>query len=213
MKIALINGSPKVKESASATLLNDFSDLLPKDVKIYELKMFRPFLKEEEIKNLEMCPIWVFAFPLYVDGVPSHVLSCLYQLEQARIGHPGIKVYPIINCGFYEGCQTRHAMETLEIWCQKAGLSWGMGVGFGGGGALRGLKKIPLGKGPKKSLGKALEVLVNAIGKAHPAENIYTSISFPRFLYKGMAELHWKRRLKANGGKVKDLNKQIRTQG
>ena len=38
---------------------------------------------QEDIDRLLEAEAWVFAFPLYIDCLPSHLLSCLEQLEKA----------------------------------------------------------------------------------------------------------------------------------
>ena len=207
MNIALINGSPKTKASASGALLEDLKQLLPNEHHIKLLHLNKPALTIEDITTLQDCSAWVFAFPLYVDAIPSHLLSCLCQLEQADFNRNDIHVYSFVNCGFYEGKQTKYAMGVIETWCRKTGLKWGMGVGFGGGGALVSMKNAPLEKGPKRTLGKSLTLFVEAILRQDQKDNIYTSIAFPRFLYKIIIESIWKKAIKKNGGKVKDLKK------
>ena len=207
MKIALINGSPKRKGSSSSALLEDLKKLLPDEHQIKQFHFNKPLLTEDEITELQDCSAWVFAFPLYVDSIPSHLLSCLCQLEQADFNRNGIHIYTFVNCGFYEGKQNTYALSIMENWCYKAGLNWGMGIGFGGGGALSSMKNAPLEKGPKRNLGISLTVFVEAISRQDQKDNIITSIAFPRFLYKLIIELEWRKSIKANGGKVKDLKK------
>jgi multimeric flavodoxin WrbA len=64
-----------------------------------------PFLRRELPKTDAL----VFAMPVYVDAVPSHVLELLQFIEAfARENSLGFKVHAICNCGFYEGahCET-----------------------------------------------------------------------------------------------------------
>lgn len=149
----------------------------------------------------------MFAFPLYVDAIPSHLLSRLCEMERLGINNKNIHVYAIVNCGFFEGKQNCNALAILKNWCDKVGLVWGTGIGFGGGGALEYMNGVPLGKGPKGTLAKAYTGLKNVILSQTSKEDIYTSIGFPRFLYKVGAESGWKQMIKANGGKKKDINK------
>jgi hypothetical protein len=82
-------------------------------------------------------------------------------------------------------------------------------MGFGGGGALASMEGLPVGRGPKATLGKAFKELTSVILSQSSIENIYTSIGFPRSLYKVAAERCWKKMIKANGGKKKDLKKRL----
>lgn len=208
MKIALINGSPRIKESASGCILQELKSFLEKgNNAIYEISFKKSKLSTEEIEQLTECDAFVFAFPLYVDGVPSHLLSCLVQLETILKSNKKkeIVVYSLVNCGFYEGKQNTLALEIIENWCAKTGLKWGQGVGIGAGGMLLAVKNVPLGHGPKKNLEKAFKQLSSNILKCASEENIYITANFPRFLYKLSAEMGWRQAIKANGLTRKDL--------
>lgn len=208
MKIALINGSPKMKDSASNCILHELKAFLEKNSNIITEYYFRkPQLSKKEMEELIEYDILVFAFPLYVDGIPSHLLNCLIQLEGyfANIKEKEIMVYSLVNCGFYEGHHNELAIEMMENWCAKAGLRWGQGIGIGAGGMLPTLNNIPIGHGPKKNLEKVLKQLADNIVKCASEENIFTTANFPRVLYKLAAEMGWRRSIKANGLKRKDL--------
>ncbi len=209
MNIALINASPKKAESASEALLHDLKALLNDGNTLMDFTFNKPSVTEEEIKGLRGCRAWIFSFPLYVDGIPSHLISCLRQLEQARIGSEDTHVYGIVNSGFYEGRQNRNALAILKNWCGKAGFVWGMGAGLGGGGALAFMKAVPLGKGPKSTLESAYLKLADAVNAHASADDIYTSVAFPRALYKIAAEMGWSQLIKANGGKKRDLDRRL----
>ena len=152
MKIALINGSPKKKGSASQTLLKELSVYLPEDTKSSNYQLIHPEVSKETAEALVDFDVLVFAFPLYVDGVPSHLLACLQQLEKAGLKRE-TRVYCIVNSGFYEGEQNEYAVQVVRNWCARVGLIWGMGIGYGGGGALTHLQGCPPGNGPGESGG------------------------------------------------------------
>ena len=205
MRIALIIGSPKVNNSASSILLEDIKRYVGENAEVTRLGFHSPTISQEVIEELEKTDIWVFACPLYVDGIPGHLLSCLVQLEEVRIHNPQIHVYGIVNCGFYEGIQVEYALKILQNWCLKTGFIWSGGIGVGGGGRLPMMSQKESGYGPKAPIDKALVELSNAILKKQVQDNIYVSIAFPRFLYKMVANIGWRQMIKANGGKVKDL--------
>jgi len=209
VNIALINGSPKKKDSNSDALLHDLKSLFPAEHHIKEFLLNKPTLTEAELKELQSCSTWVFAQPLYIDGLPSHLLSCLCQMEREISTDEVIRVYAIVNGGLYEGKQSQHALAIMESWCRRTGLQWGMGIGLGGGGGMKQMKGIPLGKGPKRALGKAYKVFAETILSQGVGENLYVSIALPRVLYKFLAERNWRKRFKENGGRARDLNRQI----
>ncbi|MBP3912197.1 MAG: hypothetical protein J6D39_12025 [Niameybacter sp.] len=209
MKIAVINGSPKKSDSASATLLKDLKTCFPKEISFIDYDLRVSTISPDIIEEFNQFDALVFAFPLYVDGVPSHLLSCLCEIEAYGIENKAIHVYAIANCGFYEGKQNINALHIMQNWCEKVGLIWGQGIGVGGGGALSGLGQVPLGRGPKKNLGTAFNQLAAHIMAGTSADNIYLSINFPRFLYKWAGQMGWRQLIKANKLKVKDLGRRL----
>lgn len=207
MRIALINGSPKVKDSSSGSLLEDLKKFLTEKSEVTEIAMHLPNVSEETIKELNNADAWVFAYPLYVDCIPAHLLSCLVQLEETGCYNRDKYIYGIVNCGFYEGIQTAPAMDVLRNWCVKIGFHWGGGIGVGGGGGLAMMSGPEPDKGPKAPINKGLGELAEKILKCGTQENHYVSVAFPRFLYKLGAQMGWRQLIRANGGKVKDLGR------
>lgn len=207
MKISLINGSPKVKYSSSECVLQALKSLLPKEHEVMEYHFRMSNLSEFNLEQIRESDILVFAFPLYVDGIPSHLINCLYQIERFFKTKPlrEITVYAIVNCGFYEGKQNVIALEMIKNWCEKTKLNWGQGIGIGGGGMLPMLAGLPDGKGPKKNLSKALKTIANSIAIGVTEDDIFISPNFPRFAYKLAAEMGWRKQIKENGLRGKDL--------
>jgi multimeric flavodoxin WrbA len=207
MKIAFINGSPKAKNSASGYLLQTLKTLLHDENEILEYHFRTSELCDSDLAQIAECNTFVFAFPLYIDGIPSHLLSCLNQLETffQKQSKKEISVYCLVNSGFYEGHQNAIALEMMKNWCEKAKLNWRQGAGIGGGGMLPFMTGVPEGKGPKKNASKALETIAHSIVADATAENIFISPNFPRFAYKLSAEMGWRQQARANGLRRKDL--------
>ena len=207
MKIALINGSPKVKNSSSGCVLQELKALLYDEHQVFEYHFRSGDLSGSHLEQIGESDVLVFAFPLYVDGIPSHLINCLYQIENFLKTKPlrKITVYAIANCGFYEGNQNILALEMMKNWCEKSRLNWGQGFGIGGGGMLPMLSEVPDGKGPKKNFSKALKVVGKNISTGASEENIFISPNIPRFAYKFAAEMGWRKQIKKNGLRVKDL--------
>ena len=209
MKIVLINGSPKVKGSTSEALTGALKDRLSSKADIIEIGFHAPILPPRAIEQMCDADAWVFLYPLYVDGIPGHLLSCLVQLEQAHLVNTDLRIYGIVNCGFYEGVQAEYAIEVLQNWCAKSRFTWGAGVGIGGGGASVQITGSKPGQGPRAPIDHALEDLAEKILRRQADEKSYANIGFPRFVYKLGAQLGWRIEIKANGGKVKDLSKRL----
>jgi multimeric flavodoxin WrbA len=212
MKIALINGSPKPKESASSSIIEDLKSLISKSkIEIYSCELHKAQINEIQKEELYSCDALVFIFPLYVDGIPSHLLNDLTSLQQYfnLKTTKQIRVYTVVNCGFYEGRQNEIAIETIKNWTYKAGLLWGQGLGIGGGGMLAATKNVPLGQGPKKNLGKAFNELVPNIINGASSNSIYITPNIPRALYMAGGNMGWRSQIKSNGLKAKDLFHQL----
>ncbi|MDE6054609.1 MAG: NAD(P)H-dependent oxidoreductase [Lachnospiraceae bacterium] len=207
MRIALINGSPKVTNSASGVLLTDIKRFLITSSKteIKEIGLHNTNVSKEILEILKNTDVWIFACPLYADGIPAHLLSCLVQLEETDWQDRQVQIYGIVNCGFYEGIQAEFALNILQNWCTKTGFTWGGGIGVGGGGALQQMPAMENGHGPKAPIEKALGSMADKIIQHKTQENNYVTLSFPRFLYKMAAQMGWRQLIRANGGKIRDL--------
>lgn len=208
MKIALINGSPKSNDSSSGYILHELKVFLENDRNMISEYYFRNTkLSKKGMEQLSECDVLVFAFPLYFDAIPSHLLNCLIQLEifLSTVKEKDILVYTLVNCGLYEGCRNALAIEIMENWCAKTGLKWGQGIGIGSGAMLPAIKDIRIGHGPKRNLGKALKKLSSNILKCTSEENIYITTNLPRVVYKLTAEMGWRQIIEENGLRRRDL--------
>ena len=132
MKTVFIDCSPKRKLSASGFVASMTSVFVPGTKK--KMKLRTKADHEAILTELEDADAVVFSMPLYVDGVPSHVLSFLKEMEQwYRGGNHAISVYVIANNGFIEGRQNEPLMQIMENFCIRSGLKWCGGLGIGGG--------------------------------------------------------------------------------
>lgn len=87
----------------------------------------------------------VFSIPLYVDNVPSHILSFLQQME-ALCHEQGLnlKIYVIANNGFIEGEQNEPLFHVMGNFCIKSNIQWCGGLGIGGGVMFNALRIVCL---------------------------------------------------------------------
>lgn len=210
MKIGMINGSPKFKESCSGQMLVELASLITEEKEAITINVNSKKVEPDLLEEVYNCDALVLSFPLYVDGIPSHFLRFMEDLlHYIKLSDKkDIYIYAIVNCGFFEGKQAKLAIQMVENWCVKVDLQWGMGVGVGGGGIVS-IKSIPLGKGPKKSLGAAFLTLANTLKNTGSAETIFINPNFPRFAYILAAHQGWNQEAKRNGMKKKELFKQL----
>ncbi|MCI8719077.1 MAG: hypothetical protein HFH64_13220, partial [Lachnospiraceae bacterium] len=180
-----------------------------------------PFIKGNEIITYNVCKtdfsktqfsqiqsseVLIFAFPLYIDSINSLLLRFLIELQKREFRNKNINVYCIINNGFYEGRQNHVAADIMKNWCKAAGLIYGQTLGVGAGEMLPFLKDIPLGYGPNKNIGIALQKLSQNILSLNQGEDLFIAPNWPRFLWKIQASLcFWYPRAKKNGLKREEL--------
>ncbi len=132
MKTVFINCSPKKRFCASAYFLT-LQRLFAGGEKVTE-KLRTPSDHDRILAQLRDAQAAVFCVPLYVDGVPSHVLRFLEKMEgYCKENSLKLSVYCVANNGFIEGRQNEPLMQVFGHFCARAGLSWGGGVGIGGG--------------------------------------------------------------------------------
>ena len=132
MKTVFINCSPKKRFCASAYFLA-LQRLFVGGKKVTE-KLRTPADHARILAQLKDAQAVVFGLPLYVDGIPSHVLRFLEEMEVfCRENDLRLSLCCVANNGFIEGRQNEPLMQSFEHFCSRAGLTWGGGVGIGGG--------------------------------------------------------------------------------
>ena len=137
MNLLIVQASPKKKGGASrffSRLLRLFLPGVRKEtVSLSARQDFQPIL--ELLPSTEAVCLSV---PLYVDGLPSHVVEFLGRAEAYCQSHPcRFRLYALCNNGFVEGKQNLPALRMLQAWCEKTGMPWGGGIGIGGGVMLQ----------------------------------------------------------------------------
>ncbi|MEK3791391.1 hypothetical protein MKX42_06620 [Paenibacillus sp. FSL R7-0204] len=212
MNIAMINGSPKPTGSNSGLLLGMLEPLIADGNELHAYTPNKRPLTPEEYSELCRMDVLVLAFPLYNDGIPSHLFQLLVTLEGylKTEREREIYVYVLINNGFYEGEQNQIALDILRHWCARAGVHFGQGIGHGAGEMLGSLGKVPLGRGPLKNLGRAMYSLAGSIQSRNSGESLLINPNFPRFAWKFNAtHFFWHGTARKNGLKPKDLRRRM----
>ncbi|MDR1185090.1 MAG: NAD(P)H-dependent oxidoreductase [Coriobacteriales bacterium] len=201
-KIAIVNGSPKGQGSASEAITTALQDRLTPVANCVVCHAAK-HSRDEIMATFAGCDALVFVFPLYVDGIPSHLLRLLDEAQDAVVDvAPNTMVYGVVNNGFYEAPQNRIALELLKNFCARSGLKWGQGLGVGGGGMIPALS---IGRGPTKNLGKALDTFAKNILDGKAADSLFVEPRFPRFLYQMIVHLNWRMEAKKYGLKTSQL--------
>jgi hypothetical protein len=132
MTTLFLNCSPKKRFCASSYFI--FLQRLFVGGKKVTEKLRTPGDHARILERLREAQTVVFCLPLYVDGIPSHVLRFMEEMEtfcRENGLHPN--VFCIANNGFIEGKQCEPLMRSFGHFCARAGVPWGGGVGIGGG--------------------------------------------------------------------------------
>jgi hypothetical protein len=219
MKIAMITASPKMRKSASFLLLKECKSWIEahgansKNYKYVDIILNKPTIEDSVLNEINLCEVMFFSFPLYVDSIPSHLVSCLVQLDQANQEHKiDLKnkyIIALVNCGFYEGIQCDVALEIIQHWCIHTESTFIQGFGLGAGGCIEGVEKVPVGVSVKKTLGTVYNRIITVLANCEvslsdknaqvvTSDNLYLSMSMPRFLYCKAAHLMWKKEIRNN---------------
>ena len=99
MKTVFINGSPKKKLSVSSYLLGVVRFLVRGEVVSEQVRNSGDH--ERVLNSIRDAENVVFGMPLYVDGVPSHVLAFMKEMERFCIDNNiRLNVYVVSNGGF-----------------------------------------------------------------------------------------------------------------
>jgi hypothetical protein len=133
MNILVINGSPKKKGGASVFFSKILCSMLfPQKVMLKTIGVSRNY--ENIFTYLKIMDVVIISVPLYVDGIPSHMIHFLQQMEQYCVSNKcKFMLYVISNSGFVGGRQNQAHLEQYKCWCERAGITWGGGLGIGGG--------------------------------------------------------------------------------
>ncbi|SHO48873.1 NADPH-dependent FMN reductase family protein [Anaerocolumna xylanovorans] len=212
MKIAIIDGSPKSKDSASSFFIKKLEPMISSENEISHYNISKKPLVSEQYQELCRMDALIFAFPLYIDAIPSHLFRMLATLEEyiKKECQKTIYVYAIINNGFYEGKQNHIAIKILQNWCMRTGLQFGQAIGQGAGEMMHFVEKVPLGHGPLKNLGENLNHLADTINSHNTGATIVFSPNFPRFAWKFNAvHFFWNQSAKKNGLRKKDILRRL----
>ncbi|MBF1359862.1 MAG: NAD(P)H-dependent oxidoreductase [Mogibacterium diversum] len=124
MKLTIVNGSPRHGKSNSGLLVELLLPFIQEknEVNITHVGNYKSV--DKYIDEIVKADMLVFAFPLYVDSIPSHIL---YLMERISENHRNnnLIIYVIMNNGFYEGKQNHIAIQQMKLWCCDNGFVWG----------------------------------------------------------------------------------------
>jgi multimeric flavodoxin WrbA len=202
MKIMIVNGSPKAAKGSSEVFVKAIAGYISDRAEIFIVSAAEASASDAPL-GIGGFDTAIFVFPLYVDGIPAHLLRLLEGISKnSAAGPKGAKIYALSQNGFYEARHNLLALDMMRCFCEKAGLAWGGGLAVGAGGMAA---SASFGRGPLASIGKAVKAFSERALSGECAENVQAEPNFPRFLYKFLAEYSMKQLARKNGVKKEDL--------
>jgi len=209
--IAVINGSPKARESTSEMFIDQIQKFLHAKVMVYQARQFvrrkntsqkltYRKLTSKKIYDILKADVLLIVFPLYIDSLPAPLIRILTLIEEHVVTTDGRlpSVYAICNCGFFEAERNQLALQMIEHFSTRTGMSWGYGIGVGCGGAVQLLRKSMIqGKGLAADVYAALRQLGDAIQDENiKRQNVFVAPEIPRFWYMLNGNMHWQQMAK-----------------
>ena len=172
-QVSLLVGSPKKKNSASATLgLYLCNKLDPGKFTYQAIYLHSVFFEKEKnpsnwLDDTLKSDIIIFSSPLYVDCLPSYVFQAFERIYQGRIEerkNKDMQFMAIINSGFPESSQSQIALDICHHFVRAANMRWLGGLSLGAGFVLTGKDLRKMGWFAR-NVKKSLDVSAIAINK------------------------------------------------
>lgn len=123
-QIYIINGSTKVGKGTSMHIVQWLKNELPESIEVNTRKM----LELDQNKEYTL----VFVIPIYVDGIPSHLLAYMQQLYETRKNNQNVHVFFIAIGGFPQYNSNIDVYSIMNVFCEECewifhgGLTLGM---------------------------------------------------------------------------------------
>ena len=175
LKFLLLHGSAKGAKSSSASLGDYILSRLPDEGIEKETQHIAKALRSDDrwaklVSAVNRADTVILSFPLYWDGLPSHVVRALEQLHEHRKASPPSKpqwFVAIVNNGFPEPWHNEVSLRICRRFADETGFKWGGGMNVGGGAAIDGRPMEESG-GMTVKLRKALDLAAEPIGRGEP---------------------------------------------
>lgn len=207
--IVLLNCSYKGEKSNSNSILTKLKSIYKEPLETYNLISFEN-KQDELISILSKTKVIVLAMPLYVDGVPSRVVSLMERLYVENKGSDKI-IYVVSNLGFFESKQIVNLLKITRNWAEACGYKYGGGLAIGGGEMVGPMiNSIPTGKGPVRTIDQNLIVFTDAIKNRKIIDDLYANPNLiHRVTFNAIANSRWRRQLKGNGLNKEEIYRKL----
>ena len=177
----LIVGSPKIKQpSTSGVLGNYLLERLKERGWETESVTLRPKLHHEKgqsefMSAVKRAGLLLFAFPLYVDALPSLMTKALEVIADHRKAFDEVeqqRLAVVCNNGFPEAHQNILALAICHQFALQNGIAWAGGLAMGAGEALSSgqslTAKARAGRPTVRHVTRALDIAAAALAEGRP---------------------------------------------
>lgn len=160
---------------------------------------------QELLKAVDVAALFVLAFPLYVDALPTLATEALERIAAHRQTQPSptpAAFLAIANCGFPEARHNTTALAICQQFAVEAGFGWAGGLALGAGGAINGRPLAQAG-GMARHVVRALDLTAAALAVGQPAPEEAVALlarpMMPLRAYTFMGDLGWRMQARRNG--------------
>lgn len=175
--LLIVNGSPRAPRSNSKRYIELFTQYFTNTYSQLQALNF-----QESTINLDGYSDILLVFPLYIDGIPTTLMSFLKLMSQTASTHrPTIHV--LVNCGFLEPKQNEVSVEMLQFYAKQFGFPFGSVLMIGSGEAIL---DTPFSFMVKRCLRK----LASSIQNHNPLHQSVT-MPLPKSLFLSASTKYW----------------------
>jgi multimeric flavodoxin WrbA len=120
MKFAIINGSPRGKNSNSSLIIKWLLEKIENNpANEIETSFLNKVNEQEKVaEKIQNADTVIIVFPLYTDCMPGVVMAFIEKLQPIKDQFEGKKFGFIVHSGFPEACHSRY-VERYLVWLAK----------------------------------------------------------------------------------------------
>jgi hypothetical protein len=208
-KVLLLYGSAKGAKSTSGSLGDYILSRLPDDDIEKESLHIGKALRSDErwtklVLAVDSADTIILSYPLYWDGLPSHVVQAVERLREHRKASPTSKpqlFVAMVNNGFPEPWHNEVSLRICRRFADETGFEWGGGLNVGGGAAIGG-KSMEDSGGMTIKLREALDLAAEPIGSGEPIpkeiEELVANPLYPAWINTTLGGFGWRSQARKN---------------
>ncbi len=198
-QIILLNGSPSGEKATSRIFLTEMEKRLMErghrirygSMTLHPSRQNDPEMLDSFIRSDAM----ILSFPLYAYGVPAPMVKWMEELhnhiETTGADVTRIKIYGIVNSGYYHPEVNREAVRIIQLFCHHTGMQFRKGIQVGGGLVVAMMRKVPLiNHKLKVAFGKILNDLESE-SSSTPLPSTLIRPVIPRRIMNFMKDSEW----------------------